>query len=55
MIHLFPLLKQNGVLIIDDYGFWEGTRKAIDEYIFDNNISILLNRIDPSGRIAIKI
>lgn len=54
MTHLFPLLKQNGVLIIDDYGHWEGARKAIDEYISDNNICILLNRIDYSGRIALK-
>ena len=54
MTHLFPLLKQNGVLIIDDYGHWEGARKAIDEYISDKNIHILLNRIDYTGRIAIK-
>lgn len=55
MTHLFPLLKQNGVLIIDDYGHWKGARKAIDEYISDKNIRILLNRIDYTGRIAIKI
>ncbi len=52
--HLFPFLKQNGVLVIDDYGHWEGARKAIDEYFSDNNIRILLNRIDFTGRIAIK-
>jgi len=48
-------LKQNGVLVIDDYGHWEGARKAIDEYISENNIRIFLNRIDLTGRIAIKI
>jgi hypothetical protein len=47
-------LQPNGVLIIDDYGHWEGARKAVDEYLSDNNISILLNRIDYSGRIGIK-
>jgi hypothetical protein len=52
--HLFPLLTLNGVLIIDDYGHWEGAKKAIDEYISDNNIRILLNRIDYTGRIAVK-
>jgi len=52
--HLFPLLQTNGVLIIDDYGHWEGARKAVDEYISDNNIRILLNRIDYTGRIGIK-
>ncbi len=54
LIHLFPLLKPNGILIIDDYGHWEGARKAVDEYISDNNIHILLNRIDYSGRISVK-
>ena len=54
LIHLFPLLQPNGVLIIDDYGHWEGARKAVDEYISENNIRILLNRIDYSGRIGIK-
>ena len=54
LTHLFPLLSKNGVLIIDDYGYWEGARKAVDEYISDNNIQILLNRVDSTGRIAIK-
>ncbi|HTN20643.1 MAG TPA: TylF/MycF/NovP-related O-methyltransferase [Pelobium sp.] len=52
--HLFPLLVSGGVLIIDDYGHWEGARKAVDEYIEKNNLNILLNRIDYTGRIAIK-
>jgi len=47
-------LKQNGVLIIDDYGHSEGVKKAVDEYISDKNIRILLNRIDYAARIAIK-
>ncbi len=54
LTHLFPLLQPNGVLIIDDYGHWEGARKAVDEYISEKNICILLNRIDYTGRIAIK-
>ncbi|MGL4879530.1 MAG: TylF/MycF/NovP-related O-methyltransferase [Waterburya sp.] len=55
LTHLFPLIQPNGVLIIDDYGYWQGARKAVDEYIADNNICILLNRIDYTGRIGIKI
>lgn len=54
LIHLFPLLVKGGVLIIDDYGFWKGARKAVDEYFENNNIKILLNRMDDTGRIAIK-
>lgn len=51
---LFPLLTKGGVLIIDDYGFWKGARKAVDEYFEENNIPILLTRMDNTGRIAIK-
>jgi predicted O-methyltransferase YrrM len=54
LIHLFPRLSVGGVLIIDDYGYWQGARKAVDEYLQENNIRILLNRIDHAGRIAVK-
>lgn len=54
MIHLYPLLQKSGVLIIDDYGFWKGSRKAVDEYLEANKISIPLNRMDETGRIAVK-
>jgi hypothetical protein len=54
LVHLFPRLANGGVLIIDDYGHWKGARKAVDEYFSENRIPILLNRIDYTGRIAIK-
>jgi len=54
LVHLFPKLIKGGVLIIDDYGFWQGARKAVDEYFTENKIQILLNRLDATGRIAIK-
>ncbi len=54
LIHLFPLLSVNGVLILDDYGHWAGAKKAVDEYLAEHHIKILLNRIDATGRIAIK-
>jgi len=52
---LFPRLVTGGVLIIDDYGHWQGAKKAVDEYIAANKLKILLNRIDYTGRIAIKL
>jgi len=52
--YLYPLLVPGGVIIIDDYGHWEGARKAVDEYINDNKLPLLLNRIDYTGRIGIK-
>ncbi len=50
--YLYPILTPRGVLIIDDYGSWAGARRAVDEYFDDK---LLLNRIDPTGRIALKI
>lgn len=29
---LYPRLARGGCLIVDDYGHWEGARKAVDEY-----------------------
>lgn len=53
LLHLYPLLSMHGVLLLDDYGWWSGSKKAVDEF-FEQR-PILLNRIDPSGRIGIKI
>jgi O-methyltransferase len=53
--HLFPRLQIGGVLIIDDYGHWEGARRAVDEYISANRMPLLLNRIDYTGRIAVRV
>jgi len=54
LAHLFPRLSHAGVVIIDDYGHWRGSRQACDEYFSQNRIPILLNRIDYTGRIALK-
>jgi hypothetical protein len=53
--HLFPRLSVGGVLIVDDYGAWEGARRAVDEYIEKTGARLMLNRIDETGRIAIKL
>jgi len=52
--HLYPRLAQAGVIIIDDYGHWLGSRQACDEYFAEKRIPLLLNRIDYTGRIAVK-
>lgn len=52
LLHLYPRLCDGGVLIIDDYGHWEGARRAVDEYFGDR--PLLLNRIDYTGRVAVK-
>ena len=55
MEYLFPKLLNHGVLIVDDYGHWAGAKKAVDEYIKKNKIAILLNRVDYTCRIGLKI
>jgi O-methyltransferase len=51
--HLFPRLVDGGVLIIDDYGHWEGARRAVDEYFQSHRIGMMLHRLDYTGRIGI--
>jgi O-methyltransferase len=52
--HLYPLLNKNGVLTIDDYGHWQGARKATDDYFNASKEKIFFHRIDYSVRVAIK-
>lgn len=54
LVHLYPLLVENGILIIDDYGFWQGAREAVDSYFKEKNIKVLMNRVDASCRLVIK-
>ncbi|MGH8461567.1 MAG: TylF/MycF/NovP-related O-methyltransferase [Stenotrophobium sp.] len=55
MTHMYPRLSRGGVLIIDDYGHWLGSRKAVDEYFAGEGVApVLLQRTDYSGRMAVK-
>jgi O-methyltransferase len=51
---LYPRLVDGGVLILDDYGYWQGARKAVDEYFAKQAKKPLLHRIDLTGRMAVK-
>ena len=35
-MHLYPKLSIGDILIVDDYGHWDGARRVVDEYIGDN-------------------
>jgi hypothetical protein len=54
MAHLYPLVAPGGIVIIDDYGSFEGSRQAIDEYFEAQGIKPYLHRIDTPGRLFIK-
>ena len=53
--HLFPRLVKGGILIIDDYGHFLGARKAVDEYFKSNNIKMLMNRVDYTVIMGVKL
>jgi len=44
-------LQKGGILIIDDYGFWKGSKQAVDEYFKNKNPFLI--RIDHSCRLLI--
>ena len=52
--HLYPRLARGGALIIDDYGFWQGARKAVDEFIRGLERPVVPTAIDETGIYWIK-
>lgn len=52
--NLYPKLEAGGVLILDDYGHFTGAKMAVDEYFDGEDSPLLLNRIDYTGRVAVK-
>ena len=51
---LYPRLVAGGLLIVDDYGHFSGSRKAVDEYFTSKAGRPLLQRSDYTGRLAVK-
>jgi O-methyltransferase len=52
--HLWPRLVSDGMCIVDDYGFWAGSRAATDEYFAKRGEHVLLHRIDGEARLIVK-
>lgn len=52
--YLYPRLAIGGILIIDDYGHWGGSKKATDEYFTEVDPAVFMHRIDYSGRLIVK-
>jgi hypothetical protein len=52
LTHLYPLLARQGVMIIDDYGHWQGARRAVDEYFAA--APVFLHRVDYTARLMVK-
>jgi hypothetical protein len=54
LVHLYPLLAVGGILIIDDYGAFQGAKLATDQFIAENQLKLFLSRVDSSVRLAVK-
>jgi predicted O-methyltransferase YrrM len=53
--HLYDLVSPGGLIQIDDYGYWEGARKAVDEFLEERSLDATpLRRIDFTGRLISK-
>lgn len=51
---LYPKVSVNGIIIIDDYGYWDGAKKATDEYLKKNNVNLKINKDCKTSGILIK-
>lgn len=51
--HLYDRLSPGGVLILDDYGDWDGARKATEEWLAETGARLFLAPM-ATGRIAVK-
>ena len=52
LTHLWPRLSAGGILIIDDYGHFQGARQAVDEFFASQ--PIYLFRVDYTARMTIR-
>ena len=51
---LYDKVVPGGIIIIDDYGHWAGSKKAVDEFIKNRKLKVFLNRIDYTARLIVK-
>ena len=52
---LYKRIVPKGVFMVDDYGHWGGSKKAVDEYFEKNSNRPFLHYIDYTGRLGLKI
>ena len=52
---LYDRVSSGGIIQIDDYGHWEGARKAVDEFFDNRGIPCVLDYLDYTGRRVVKV
>jgi hypothetical protein len=51
---LYPKLVPGGILVVDDYGSFDGAKKAFDEYFKKHSPPPFLSLIDSGARVGVK-
>lgn len=54
LVHLYPRLSISGILILDDYGAFQGVRVAVDQYFAELGRPAFLARINAGVRLMVK-
>src|SRR5882672_132321 len=49
--HLYNKVAPGGWIQLDDYGYWKGARRAVDEFLLKRGIRPHLEKVDYSGRV----
>lgn len=52
---LYPMLSVGGPILIGDLGYWEGVRRAVEEYFADPRARPILYYTDLSDRMGVKV
>jgi hypothetical protein len=52
--HLYPKVVKYGVVVIDDYGHFEGSRRVVDEFLASLDHPVMLHHIDYTARCWVK-
>jgi O-methyltransferase len=55
LVHLYPMISAGGILLLDDYGGFQGVRVAVDQYFDETRQPIFLSRINAGVRLAVKL
>jgi hypothetical protein len=52
--HLYDKVVPGGAVVFDDYGYWPGCKRAVDEFFAERRLATRLQRIDACGYYVIK-
>ena len=44
LVNLYPLVAENGIIIIDDYYAWDGCSRAVHDYLSQNNLPLRISQ-----------